>query len=73
MVAAVPVGAAVIYLGRTIIYWWMGKVIPHAEKRSVFYQYVVGAPVFAFYIIWPYAVTGAGLYGTWWLVIRILA
>jgi hypothetical protein len=57
--ASVPFGCAVIYVGRTIIYWIGGKFIPHAEKRSVFYQWVVGTPMFALYLIWPLAVTRA--------------
>lgn len=77
VIASVPFGALVIYLGRKFIYWMTENVLKRVpEDISTLASWFVVGPFFLAYLILPFAFIGAGVFGTWfgtiWVVKHIL-
>lgn len=67
------IGMPFIWLGRRLIYFFMGRALRMGEKISPpWLQGIIFTPFFLFYIIAPYLVVFAGLWLTWslstWIV-----
>lgn len=70
---SIPFGIAINAGGRKLIYFGMNMILGmEPEKRSMWFQWLIGGPALLVYFVLPYAIVGAGVYATWlstvWLV-----
>jgi hypothetical protein len=75
--AGLAVGIGVIYVGRKFVYAITGFALSRVENLpDTWIQQVAIAPFFLSYLILPYAIVWAGVFGTWvasiWLVKHLL-
>jgi len=67
------VGLGFVTVGRWLIYTLFERVVgPPGRTHSHLYQWLIAGPVCILYLVWPWLITAAGFYSTWfgilWLV-----
>ena len=77
VVVSIPFGIAVNFIGRKLVYSATEALLgSEPDNRSKWIQSLVAVPAFFSYVLFPYAIVGAGVWATWfgtiWLTKHLL-